>query len=52
MVLARAIVYLDRLATESAGDPTLQMEFAKGYDKLRNTVPGFIFERRPERSGD
>lgn len=36
MVLARAIVYLDRLATESAGDPTLQMELAKGYDKLRD----------------
>ncbi len=34
LLLARGVTYLDRLAAEAGGDPSLQLELARGYVRL------------------
>lgn len=43
MVVARAIEYLDRLATESEGDRRLEADLAAGYERIRDIQYGFNY---------
>ena len=38
LLVSNALTYLDRLATDAAGDPSLQRELATGYEKMADVL--------------